>query len=283
MQDSWKSMLVMLAVVGASWAGTAVAERSCPEARSSAEARRLAGREFAAGQRSYEQGAYRIAIARFECSFDLVPHRDTLFNIGRTAEAAGEDVLALDRFQELLARYPDDPDRREIEERIRQLRARIQARQPVVAPPLENAAPVDEPPPLVFASNDDGADQDRERMTGAARGRRAGAWATFALGAASAIAAGALSGISAAENEIYMENRDNLGWSREELMDSRSRGVALESAGWALLGLSAASLVTSLILFLTSRDRSSRTARLDALHFVLHPQAWASGPPHGAI
>lgn len=205
-----KPSLALFAFIAASTAGVAVAEVACPEARSGSEARRLAGREFAAGQRLYDRGDYDAAIERFECSYQLVPHRDTLFNIARTAEAANDDEEALSRYQALVARYPDDPDRGEIEERVRLLSQRLRAREPVEPPPEPQRF---EPEPTEFGT---GGEQVGS-SPGGTNWSRVFAWVTLALGASAVIAGGALVGVASAENEAYIEHRDVQGWTRDEL------------------------------------------------------------------
>ena len=60
------------------WPARAAAEQACPEGASPDETRDLAATAFEDGQRLYNQGNYRGAIERFQCSFRLVPHPNTL-------------------------------------------------------------------------------------------------------------------------------------------------------------------------------------------------------------
>lgn len=256
----WNRKLTLLALVAASWSGPAWAEVQCPETRSPRDARRLAGREFAAGQRLYDSGDYSAAIERFECSFRLVRHRDTLFNIARSAEAAGDLEYALDRYETLLTRYSGDPDRDDIEARIRRLEERLEARRPVELPP--------EPPPpeSTPTSYDDWREEPPPQGASRRSGARTAAWVVFALGAAAAIAGSTLVGVAASENEAYLERRDVLGWTRDALFDAHQRGLALEGSGWASLGVGAAALVAAIVLFFVpSREREASRLPLEGL------------------
>ena len=164
------------------WAARAAAEQACPEGASPDETRDLAATAFEAGQRLYDQGNYRGAIERFRCSFRLVPHPNTLFNIGESAELAGDPALALQAFRQYLEQHPDGQGRDQAEARVRALEA-TSARAP------EPETPEPETPNPAVAPEPEAAPGER-RMTAA---RRA-AWATLALGVAIGATGGRVAG-----------------------------------------------------------------------------------------
>jgi len=176
-----------------------------------------------------------------------VRHRDTLYNIARTAEDSERYDVALEHYDLLLDRHPDDPEREVIEERIRRLRRRVTP-EPAPAPPDEPVRSFGEEPeePPSETEPEPTVRESRERRSTT----RTMAWVTLALGLASGVAGSIIIGVAASENTLYMERRDELGWSYDQLLASHEHGRALESAGWPLLGIGVASLVASLVLFL---------------------------------
>jgi len=221
------------------WPARAAAEQACPEGASPDETRDLAATAFEDGQRLYNQGNYRGAIERFRCSFRLVPHPNTLFNIGESAELAGDPALALRTFRQYLEQYPGGQGHDQAEARVRVLEVTsARAPEPEAAP---EPAVVPEPP----------EEPGERRLTAA---RRA-AWATLALGVAIGATGGALYGVAVSRNGDYTENRDAYeqglptDWDSGDFTSAADRGHGLEGAGWALMGVGLASLVTSIVLF----------------------------------
>ncbi len=221
----------VLAAPGFVWA------EDCPRAGSPEEARTLAGQAFTEGQEQFEAGNYRVALTRFECSYDLVPHSNTLYNMGECAEALGEVDTAIRYFRTYLEEYPDAEGVTEIRTRL----SALEARQEEPPPP---------PPPPGDSGGDDG---DATRMTLARRL----AWITLGVGAGIAIIGGGVYGGAVAQNgdfdrlnQEYLEGDDQLdGNELQELEDIRGTGEAMEAAGWALMGVGLASLAASIVLF----------------------------------
>ena len=83
------------------------AEQACPEGDSPERMRENAAEAFAEGQQFYNAGDHGAALERFQCSFRLVPHPNTLFNIGETAELAGDLSQALRSFRQYLVPAPE--------------------------------------------------------------------------------------------------------------------------------------------------------------------------------
>ncbi len=58
---------------------------------------------------------------RFQCSYRLAPHQTTLFNIGESAELAGDVELALSAFRQYQERYPEAIGRSDVQQRVSEL------------------------------------------------------------------------------------------------------------------------------------------------------------------
>lgn len=102
-----------LVIAVTSFAGAAVA------AEPSAEARRL----YAEGKAEYAQGHYDVAVTLFERSYALSESPALLFNMAQAHRLAGPghcaDALAL--YKSYLSALPEAENRKEVEERIREL------------------------------------------------------------------------------------------------------------------------------------------------------------------
>jgi tetratricopeptide (TPR) repeat protein len=223
----------------------AFAEGACSEGDTPEASREIAAAAFTEGQRLYDAGDYRGAIERFRCSFQLVPHPNTLFNIGESAELAGDSPLALETFRQYLEQYPDGRGREQAESRVRALEALAGRHvEPEPETPEPDVQSPEAPPPQPETPIEE------TRMTGA---RRA-AWATLALGVAIAATGGALYGVARSRNGDYVNQRDECSENytpecAEDARNAADEGEAYEGAGWALIGIGAASLVASIVLF----------------------------------
>lgn len=91
-------------------------------ADSKAEARRY----FNRGMTFIDQGRYREGIEQLERAYEIRPHRNVLFNIGRAYASMGNLDRAIDYFQQYEA--TDPPDRERIKSTIDELRLRRRLR-----------------------------------------------------------------------------------------------------------------------------------------------------------
>jgi len=254
--------MVMVMITGALLlrAAPSVAESACPEASSPQQARRLAGQAFDEGERLYSERRFREAIERFRCSYGLVQHPNTLYNIARSAQEAGDLTLALTTYREYLERHATDADRATVERNISELDRRIaesrHPQPPAETPPAHVAARPEEPPPAVPAPAVAAAEPEtRTRMTTA----RLVAWITMALGVALTATGGGLwiEAWSRAEDiPATVDTDDDLQhWS-----DVRDGGESMETASYVLMGTGAAALVASIVLFAVAPGREPVTA-----------------------
>jgi len=252
--------LVWLALSGSAWA------EECPRASSPDEARQLAGRAFSEGQTLFDAGNFRAALERFQCSYGLVPHHNTLYNMGECAESLDDLEGAIRYFRLYVETFPDIEGRAEVETRLRQLEAR-QAESH--APPTSEPNPQPNPPRTVTPAM---------HMTLARRL----AWVTLGVGAGLAILGGGIYGGSIsrngdfqAANDDYLSDNFLSDEERSDLDSQRSAGQSMEAAGWALLGVGLASLAASIVLFFAfdstepAAGRGSRASRLSLGPLVL--------------
>ncbi|MET0385490.1 MAG: hypothetical protein ABW321_06010 [Polyangiales bacterium] len=80
---------------------------------------------FERGRSAYEAGEYRDAWAEFHEAYQLSNRPELLFNIGQTADRLGQDADAIKAFNLYLKRLPDAQNRRDVENRVRALRERL--------------------------------------------------------------------------------------------------------------------------------------------------------------
>lgn len=96
------------------------AATSSPEpSASDQEARSL----FRAGTSALDDGRFEDALAHFERAYELTHRSELLYNIGLTAVTLQRTDRALSAFEQFLRDSPETSHRREVEGRIRSLRA----------------------------------------------------------------------------------------------------------------------------------------------------------------
>jgi tetratricopeptide (TPR) repeat protein len=112
----------------------------CPEPTEVTGDRRALARDWFSRAEAAETAKDNAAAARaYTCSFALVPHPSTAYNLARAAERAGDLKLALTAHREYLSLLPDAPDRKEVEARIASLRGRLAAASAPARPPAPSA------------------------------------------------------------------------------------------------------------------------------------------------
>jgi len=261
---------------------TATAESECPRARSPEQARRLAGQTFAQADALFDAGDLRGAIDMFECSYSLVAHPATLFNIGRTAEELGDRALALVTYRSYLDRFVDAERRHDVEQRVQELEQELaqetaaetdtepEPEAPTAATPAEPSHPETPGPPTPDpdASSGDWADEHavETRMSAA----RIVAWAFLPLGLAVGAVGGGLYAAAVSRNREFRA-AESAGADAQDLEELTTEGQAFETASWTLVGLGGGLLVTSFVLFFAADaerpagDGSRHRTRLEPL------------------
>lgn len=257
------TLTIIPIVLGLARPVMAQAQFVCPEASTPEQARRLAGEVFAEAEARYQAADFRAAIDRFECSYSLVPHPATLFNISRTAEDLNDLPLALLTYRSFLERFVDAERRREVEARVRVLEEQVA---PEDVPPVGDSVGTDDGPTddrgtgeLGGSPPDDGAQPSVElRMSTP----RLLAWIFLGLGLATGGAGGGLMGAAFQRSDDYRA-AETRGEPQSVLGDLVSEGQNLETAGWIMIGAGGAMFITSLVLFFAFEARAPVEGEVD--------------------
>ena len=113
--------------------------QQCPQPTTTSENRSRARAFFEQGVEQYSNGHHASALEKFNCSYSLYPHKDTLFNMGRCNEKLGNLDAATENYRLYVSRYPSAPDIADIEMRI----AKIPYSVPLAAPSHPSSSPWD--------------------------------------------------------------------------------------------------------------------------------------------
>lgn len=242
--------------------GRSAVAQQCPEATTPEQDRERAAQEFSEGQRIFETGDHAQALIHFECSYSLYPHRDTLFNVGRCHEELGSFADASRSYRLYIERYPEAPDVADIEARVLNIEQRLGSHE---SSEEDSTTPSEGEPDR---QESEALPQTVTRMSTA----RIMAWVTLGLGLAfGAPGAGLLGAAGSTHNDFEAALNNPTVWD-SVVRDTGERGQTFETVGWALFGVGAASLLTSIILFAAfdsreavERDHSRRSRRTLAL------------------
>jgi hypothetical protein len=270
----------LIAAFVVSTGGSAFGEIACPDASNSEEARTFAREHFGAAQEAYDAGRPLAALEHYRCSYEQVPHPDTLYNIGVLAEGIGRLEDARDAYREYLDRYQDSEARADIQTRLERVEARIpdepdtptespnpQNPQPAPQPQmplqpiqfqpapqqLQSLQPQVEPQPYATQPQPTLQPQVTQPAAPVARPRRhparIAAIVTMPVGLVMAALGGAVYGAAVVRNNEFRIDIDDQIVSRNWLEDEAAAGQRLERVGWAMIGVGGAVVVTSIVLF----------------------------------
>lgn len=121
------------------------------------ERRALAKEWFARAEAAENAGNDIEAVKAYTCSMRMVAHAFTAYNLGRVAERSGDVELALKSFRAYLTLKADAPDKEEVQNRIKDLQAKVNevkeglgaTTEPVPPEPTPEVKPEPiEPPPM---------------------------------------------------------------------------------------------------------------------------------------
>lgn len=176
------SIFLGLLMLGPSVARAAECPASSPE--DPQERRRLAKEWFGTAEAAENEGNDAEATRAYACSYKMVAHPFTAYNLGRVAERSGDNDLALKMFKAYLTLKPDAQDREEVKTKVKAIEEKIagasstesatgetaatttsqEATEKPAEPPHEELAPPPEPkpaaPPAVHVRRS--ADQEDE-------------------------------------------------------------------------------------------------------------------------
>ena len=116
------------------------------------ERRRLAKEWFSTAEQAENSGSDSEAVRAYACSYKMVAHPFTAFNLGRVAERSGDNELALKMFKAYLTLKPEAADAEEVKTRIQSIEAKIAAANAPAATP-EASPEASTPPPAETPSD----------------------------------------------------------------------------------------------------------------------------------
>ena len=125
------------------------------------ERRKLAKEWFGTAETAENGGNDAEATRSYACSYKMVAHPFTAYNLGRVSERSGDNELALKMFKAYLTLKPDAQDKEDVKGKIKSLEEKIASGTAIVspetasseegadkpAPPQEELAPPPEPKP----------------------------------------------------------------------------------------------------------------------------------------
>ncbi len=103
---------------------------------------------YAEGVGLFKAGKFEEAAERFQQAYNIDPSPILLYNLARAAEELGRAKAAVGHYKAYITRFPEAPDRTEVERRIRTLEAVLKATQVKPEPkPEPEPEPKPEPEP----------------------------------------------------------------------------------------------------------------------------------------
>jgi hypothetical protein len=231
------------------WAAAA----ECPSSPPDRERRALAREWFSRAEAAETAGDDVTAVKAYACSYEMVPHPSTAYNLARAAERSGDLQVALAAHNDYLTLKPTAADRGEIEARIISIKGRIAAGTPNVplATPRATAAP---PPPAPPPADSE------TRGRGLSLGPRMGTteWVVAGVGAA-ALVSGVVFNIGARAQMSdcrSMARANNIVGAR----DACDRASPFAYTSYVLLGTAVAAAITDAILIWTKPSSTTSIA-----------------------
>lgn len=108
----------------------------CPESspEDPQERRKLAKEWFSTAETAENIGDDKEATRAYACSYKMVAHPYTAFNLARVADRSGETELSLKMYKAYLALKPDATDQDEVREKIKAIEEKIAAAKEGVPP-----------------------------------------------------------------------------------------------------------------------------------------------------
>jgi hypothetical protein len=126
----------------------------CPESspEDAQERRKLAKEWFSTAEAAENTGNDIEATRAYACSYKMVAHPFTAFNLARVSERSGDGELALKMYKAYLALKPDAKDKEDVKSKIKSLEERLAAVKEAgagagVTEATAQAPPPPEPPP----------------------------------------------------------------------------------------------------------------------------------------
>lgn len=232
----------------------------CPQPPEGLKERRVLAKEWFGRAEAEEANKDDVAAVKaYSCSFTMVPHAFTAYNLARAAERAGDLRLALSAHRDYLTLKPDAQDRAEIESRMKDLEARLAATStppPPSSVPQTTETPVETPPPPpVVAPEPVRPTHLRERSANAERSTESGSrmgvpqWIIAGVGAAALTAGVVLNlGARSAMDDCRARARKN---DLAGALDSCNRGKTLAYTSYGMFGAAGLAAAVDIVMILS--------------------------------
>ncbi len=267
------AVLLGLLLLGSSVARAAECPPSSPE--DPQERRRLAKEWFGIAETAESASNDAEAVRAYACSYKMVAHPFTAFNLGRVAERSGDNELALKMFKAYVTLKPDAPDRDDVKIRIKNIEDKIAAaaagatevaevvEEKPIEPPVEELAPPPAPPPPAVTRRPEPAPEPEGPPS------RALEWVVGGVAAATLVT-GMVLNLAARSKMSTCEadaSKGALAKANKECDEARP----LAYASYAMFGVAAAGVVTDALLLILRNNGSSSSGDEAMLRLVPLP------------
>ncbi len=249
------------------------------------ERRRLAKEWFGLAEAAENGGNDAEATRDYACSYKMVAHPFTAYNLGRVSERSGDNELALKMFKAYLTLKPDAQDKEDVQSKVKALEEKIasasasgtteststeegaQAPAPAPAPepPQEELAPPPEPKPAQVVQAPKPAEPEPEAPSHAME------W--IVGGASAAVLVGGIALNLAARSEMSTCQADGTKGAYKSANNACDAAQPLAYTSYALLSLAALGAgVDAVLIYLHHRSNDSASSDDDSsVGFLLLP------------
>lgn len=240
------------------------------------ERRKLAKEWFGIAESAESASNDAEAVRAYACSYKMVAHPFTAFNLGRVAERSGDNELALKMFKAYLTLKPDAADRDDVKIRVKNIEDKIAAaaaggsetaettEEKPAEPPAEELTPPPPPPPPAITRRPEPEPEPEGPPS------RALEWVVGGVAGATLVT-GMILNLAARSKMSACEADASKGLNKtanQECDDARP----LAYASYAMFGVAAAGVVTdALLLILRNNGSGSSSSSGDEARLRLVP------------
>ena len=221
------------------------------------------------------------ATRAYACSYKMVAHPFTAYNLGRVSERSGDNELALKMFKAYLTLKPDAQDKEDVKAKVKALEEKIAAAAPGAGaetaagaegaekpaePPKEELAPPPEPKPAPVVQVNKPAEpepepENRSHMV---------EWIVGGASAAALVTGVALN--LAARSKMSACQADAGKGLNKRALDECNSAQPLAYTSYALFGVAAVgAAVDALLIILNNRSGESSSSDDSSVGFLLLP------------
>jgi hypothetical protein len=247
------------------------------------ERRKLAKEWFGIAEAAENGGNDGEATRAYACSYKMVAHPFTAYNLGRVSERGGDNELALKMFKAYLTLKPDALDKEEVRAKVKTLEEKIasasaspapetaageEGAEKPAEPPQEELAPPPEPKPAPVAHVTKPAEPEPEPES------RSHALEWVVGGASAAVLIGGLAFNLAARSQMSACQAD-AGKNPALLKRAQTEcdsATTFAYTSYALFGVAAVGAAVDALLIVLRRDGGESSSRDDSsVGFMLLP------------